>query len=326
MENSEVIYKLEGEGKASVISLYHLRESQLVRMQNGKQIVTRPVQSWELIEHLQTALTSRNIPFELQPIYVQKSESQQILTSAERGMYNAENTPVSKWLFNQLITKINLNPKPGTDTTTSIALSFNKNGVLTAFGRDVRICQNMCVFGNNLMTTYGNNKVPFEKMLELINHWLDNLAEKEAFDNRMIEGMKSIDISDNREVKRIVGNLYMQSVDQAYGSTIAPFTMTQMSVFVQALNKRLEEDSRLGSVWDLYNMGTNLYKPTDVDMVNIFHAPKVWYDVLLTEFPILTEIANQTYFTPVEDVTQHASVSSNDLVTLDENSVPEDFM
>jgi hypothetical protein len=206
MENS-TIFKLEGAGKASIIPIDLLRESQLVRMQNGKEIASRPIQSWELIDTIQDALTSRSIPARLTDIYVQKSESQQILTSAERGIYTAENTPINKWLFNQLITKIELNPVDGRESNASIALSFNKNGILAAFGQNVRVCQNMCVFGNNLMTTYGSNKLPFDKMIELLNHWLDTLAEKEAFDIRMIEGMKSIDISDGREVDRIIGNL-----------------------------------------------------------------------------------------------------------------------
>lgn len=296
------IYKLKGEGKASLITLEQLRESQLVRMQNGKEIISRPMQSWELIEQIVQSLTQKGIPFALDNIYVQKSESQQILTSAERGQYNAENTPISKWLFNQLITKINVNPEREGETNTSIAISFNKNGVLVAFGQNVRICSNMCVFGKNLMTTYGQNKVPFDKMLEVLNHWLDNMAEKEAFDLRMIEGMKSIEIDKVSEVDRIVGNLYRKSVDQAYGSVTAPFSMTQMSVLTQDINKRLKEDSRLGTVWDLYNIGTNLYKPTDVDMVNIFHAPKVWYDAILDEYPVLMEWANETYITPSEEV------------------------
>ena len=302
MENSETIYKLEGEGKASLITLDHLRESQLVRMQNGKEIISRPIQSWELIEKITQQLGGKSISHSLDSIYVQKSESQQILTSAERGMYTAENTPISKWLFNQLITKININPLKEGDTNTSIALSFNKNGVLVAFGQNVRICSNMCVFGSNLMTTYGVNKIPFDKMIEVLNHWLDTMAEKEAFDLQMIDGMKSIDIDKVSEIDRLIGNLYRKSVKQAYGSVVAPFTMTQMSVLTQDINKRLEEDSRLGTVWDLYNIGTNLYKPTDVDMVNIYHAPKVWYDAIIEEYPILNEIANGTYITPHTEV------------------------
>jgi hypothetical protein len=318
MENSEIIYKLEGDGKASLISLDHLRESQLVRMQNGREIISRPIQSWELIDRITNQLGERGIPHALDNIYVQKSESQQILTSAERGIYTAENTPISKWLFNQLITKINVNPAREGDTNTSIALSFNKNGVLVAFGQNVRICSNMCVFGKNLMTTYGQNKVPFDKMLEVLNHWLDTMAEKEQFDLRMIEGMKSVEIDKVSEVDRLVGNLYRKSVEQAYGSVVAPFTMTQMSVLTQDINKRLKEDSRLGTVWDLYNIGTNLYKPTDVDMVNIYHAPKVWYDAILEEYPVLMEMANQTYFTPVEDLTNQAFVATGNEVAPDQ--------
>ena len=303
MENSqnETIYKLEGEGKASVISLDLLRESQLIRMQNGRDMVTRPIQSWELIDRIGHMLGEKGVPNSLDPIYVQKSESQQILTAAERGIYTAETTPINRWLFNQLITRINIFPEKEGETNTAIALSFNKNGLLLAFGENVRICQNMSVFGNNLMTTYGNNKVPFDKMMEVLNHWIETLEEKITWDLNMINGMKSIGIRDGRELERIMGNLYLRSVKQAYGNHVAPFSMTQMSLFAQEINRRFEDDSRLGTVWDLYNVGTNLYRPSDVDMVNIFHSPKIWYDVLTEEYPVLLEVADQK-FTPYQEV------------------------
>ena len=323
-ELTSTIYKLDGEGKASTISLDLLRESQLVRQPNGKDVPTRPIQSWELIDGVKALLEERSIQYALDPIYVQKSESQQILTSAERAIYTAENTPIGKWLFNQLITRVAINPSKDGETNTALAISFNKQGLLVAFGQNVRVCQNMCVFGNNLMTTYGGGKVPFDKMMEVLKYWFDTLQEREERDLRVIEAMKGIEINGQKDVTGIIGDLYVRSVRQAYRNSSAPFTMNQMSVLTQDLIARLDsEDSHLATVWDLYNLGTNLYKPKDVDMVNIFHAPKVWYDTLVEYYPVIEEHANGTYITPHEEVVE-ASVATGNAVSSEDTG--NDFM
>lgn len=280
---TETIYSLSNESKASEISLELLRESQLIRLPQGK-LVSRPVQSWEMIDEVTNVLNERNVPFALNAIWVQNNESQQILTREERNIYEVNGTPINKWLFNQLITQIQVGDKRNDEYHTSIAISFNKQGIVMAFGEKVHICQNMCVFGNNVMTTYGANKMPYDKMIEVLNAWMEKLDSKRNFNDKIISTMKSIDVSGGEEVQRIIGKLYMNSVRQAYGNTQAPFTISQMSSLVRELDKRLQEDSRIGTVWDLYNIGTNMYKPGEVDMTNILQLSNFWHDFLVEEY------------------------------------------
>lgn len=290
MTTETLVYKLTGEGKASTIDLDLLKKSQLIRIPSGQKNVTRPVQSWEFIDEVKGMLDHRGVEYALTDIYVQKSESQQVLTSEERSVFTVENTPIDKWLFNQLITKIMIRPKPDAEMNTALAMSFNKNGILTAFGQNVSVCQNMSIFGNNLMSTYGKEKVPYDKILEVINRWLDTFEAKENEDRRIIDAMKSINIQGHGELQRIVGNLYMKSVRQAYNNIPAPFTISQMSTFVKEIDLKMMQGGVLGTVWDLYNVGTGMYKPNDVDMINIFQLPKFWFDVLTEEYPELRNV------------------------------------
>lgn len=290
MTNETQVYKLTGDGKASTIELGMLKKSQLIRVPTNIKQATRPVQSWEFIEDVKAMLDERAIDYQLTDIFVQKSESQQVLTSEERSYFTVDNTPIDKWLFNQLITKILIRPNPQAEMNTALAISFNKNGILTAFGKNVTICQNMCVFGNNLMSTYGKDKVPYDKILEVLNRWMDTLEAKSQEDLRIIEALKSIKISGHGELQRIVGNLYMKAVRQAYNNVPAPFTVSQMSSFVREIDSKMMAGNDLGTAWDLYNVGTNLYKPNDIDMVQIFQLPKFWFDVLTEEYSELRNI------------------------------------
>jgi hypothetical protein len=280
----QMVYTLDTKSKASEISLDMLRQSQLIRMPLGNKNTTRPVQSWEMMDHVVDVLKDRNTPFDIDKIWVQNNETQQILTNEERGRFSVTGTPVNRWLFNQLITKIKIGNPIDPEYDTSLAISFNKQGIALAFGENVRICQNMSIFGNNIMTTYGGNKMPYEKMLEVLSRWMETLPAKQQFNKRVIDSMKSIEIGSQNKINEVIGKLYRNAVSQAYGKNFAPFTISQMSTFVREVENSLTEDSRLGTVWDLYNFGTNLFKPADVDMTNMFQITKHWHDFLTEEF------------------------------------------
>ena len=281
----DITFHLDKESKASVISPELLRESQLIRNPMGNRAnITRPVQSWEMFDAISEILTERNIPFDLDPIWIQNSEAQQIITQQEKEKFSVEGTPINRWLFNQLVTKFSVGNPLTDEYRSAIAVSFNKTGIAVAFGENVHFCQNMSIFGSNLMSTYGQTKIPYDKMLDVMNHWMEKLPAKQQYNHRIINTMKEIELNDPKQVYKIVGKLYSQSVRQAYNGATSPFQIGQMSTLVRELDKRMGEGQSIGSVWDLYNVGTNLYKPGEVDLANIFHLSKFWHDFLAEEF------------------------------------------
>lgn len=281
----DITFTLSKDSKASEISLDLLRESQFIHTPTGNRShITRPVQSWEMIDEVHGILSERGISHELNQIWVQNSEAQQVITREERERFSVEGTPINRWLFNQLVTKFSVGDALSDEYRSSIAISFNKNGIAVAFGENVHVCQNMSIFGNNLMTTYGASKIPYDKMIEVVNHWMEKLPKKQQYNHRIINAMKGIEINDPKMVYEIVGKLYTQSVRQAYGNQSSPFTIGQMSSLVRELDRQMQVDSTVGTLWDVYNMGTNLYKPGEVDLANIYHLSKFWHDFLAEEF------------------------------------------
>ena len=174
---SKEIFVFDKTAKVAEVSLDVLSQSVEIKAA-GSNIPgpTRPIQSWELIQAVQEMVKKAGIESTLDPVWVERKASNRALTKEETKTFNEDNTPADKWMFNNVVTRLNM---PGDkDMNPSVGMSFNKKGIQVVWGTNVQVCQNMCVFGDNMISTYGSDRTPFGKQMQLLEFWVTKMEEK----------------------------------------------------------------------------------------------------------------------------------------------------
>jgi len=272
--------------KVKAIDLATLRSTLTLSEYGGKPPISKPIEHHEFIDIIGDKLTSKNHIFDLDPIYISKTETKRIMLLDPKN----ENTPESH-LIQRLVTKINLRD-PGyqnTDHNMAIAIGYTEAGLQVSFGANVRICSNMSIFGGRYLQTYGGNKIPFSKMIELIDKYIGDLPEICDHDFRMLSAMRDVSLSPDH-VMETIGDLNLRAYSGAYHKQFSPLSVTQ----VGAVTKRILDDSleiltpeiaRNVSLYDFYNHGTAALHPKYAnDTSNIWQDTSNWGDYICNRF------------------------------------------
>lgn len=278
------IFSFEKGEKVANVPMSVLQESVQVKAANSNNPgPTRPLQSWELIIAIQEMLDKQGITHSLDPIWVEKRSAARILTKEEEADFNETNTPANKWLFDHVVTRINMPVDEGMNP--SIGISFNRKGIQVVWGTNVMVCQNMCVFGDNMISTYGFDKTPFGKQMQLLEFWTQKMQERFDNDRQIIHGMQSTGLTP-LQVTTLIGDLYQRAIEKAYvakSKVISPINTATLSQITQEVIVKQDE---VATVWDLYNIGTNVIKPGHYNLEDVFPVNQQWSNYLLKEFSL----------------------------------------
>lgn len=260
--------------KVATIELETLKQSSMIRSAGSNNPgISRPLQSWELIERVQEMIELNKRPYDQKDIWVELRASNRILTQQEMANgLNETNTPIDKWMFDHVLTKIDIVPnKPVDGLSPSVAISFNQRGIQITWGMHVFVCQNLCIYGENQISTYGPQKMPFTKQLNVLNDWINNIDHKFKEDQEVMKKMQDISV-DQTWIKETVGDLYIKAINRAYKKGLpAPVNTSTLSTLVQKMNT---ED--ISSIWDFYNAGTAIIKPENVVLDDVLDTTIAW--------------------------------------------------
>ncbi len=182
--------------------------------------------------------------------------------------------------------------KSNKDVSMSIAISCSEKGIGIAFGSNVHACTNMCVFGDKVMYTYGNNSTPYDKMLEVLREYMNRFESIRAEENLVIDNMIKTRLNHDTVVN-IVGDLYIQARknnfrNQAHSQILNVSEVGKLldGLFDKSDSSLLDESLDV-SLWDFYNMGTNVLNPLHAnDPVNTLKPNSLFTNYLLDHFEI----------------------------------------
>jgi len=261
------------------VTLEQLSKTSGLSNYSGTLPKNRPVEHYQLIDDLSEIVRSNGYEPTLENIYVSKSDSHRImvLDPNKEGL-------LPSWLFQRLVSRIHLKSLGDENSHTSIAIAYNTNGIAIAWGQNVNICQNMNIFGNNIMYTYGNGtgKVQeYEKIKQIFNEWCIQAEQKRLFDLEVYKKMNEITFNKAEQVRTFIGDLHLDAVATAYINTglNAPLNIGQLSEFSRTFLKEYPIDPNVEPIndfvtlHDLYQIGTSILKPHKADLVTI------WEDV-----------------------------------------------
>ena len=131
---------------------------------------------------------------------------------------------------------------------------------------------NQCILSpERSVANYGRDKVTTEELFDRVDEWLSNFHTNMTEDRERIKRLKSKVVSPT-ELYAFIGLLTAirvshDSADKRLSSQVDtyPLNQGQISVFTEDLLKLNLEKGKI-TLWDIYNVATELYKPGRTDI------------------------------------------------------------
>ena len=277
----------EAKKRVGSISMNYLRNSSMILDSKGNPLRTRPVQSWELLDDFKEALQENEINFIPDRIYVDRNSSTKRMTRDERQKYSEGDAPIKYWVFNDLITRF-VFPDHGDDGNKGcVAVAFNSNGIQVSFGLHVNICSNLDILSGNILQTYGQKKMSYGDILGEVKSWFSTIEQKVKVEMDIMNMLQDYSVwnvgsqKSYEEVENsIIGKVYRDAVIQNYGDSkdVAAINQHNASRFCQELIKQGDNYQEKGefTAWDLYNVGTSIIRPGNLDTKNVMDNLYLW--------------------------------------------------
>jgi hypothetical protein len=241
----------------------------------------RPIEHHRLISGICDRANAINgVTVEVDPIYCTERKTLQVMWGGPK-----DECPVENHLVQRLTGRVQLKYKGDDAMNMAIGFSYNERGITLGFGPNIWVCSNQNVFGDNIMSTYtlnGRTGMAFDKISDVLKAWFQNFEEKREDDYGKITVMQNTNV-ERKTVKLLYGELIEEAV---LVSDKAPMNITQVSSFVRkSQDEKYEvpvgEDY---TVWDLCQMGTDVLRPHDNDLVTSYHTLNNFNNFMLDKF------------------------------------------
>ena len=182
---------------------------------------------------------------------------------------------VEAHVLRRVFTTIKINNEETAEMNTTIAIAYHQEGIQMAIGPNVKICHNQCILSpSRSVSNYGNKKISTEDMFHVVNDWLNNFSDYRINDLKVLEQMKNINCTLN-DAYQLIGLLTAMRVakDSSYKQlskcvSSSPLNQSQISIFTENCLLAYQEKHVL-SLWDVYNIATELYKPGRTEIPNL---------------------------------------------------------
>jgi hypothetical protein len=261
------------EKSSAEITLQDLEQTVRLEMASGGLPKNRPAEHFTLIgsvyNNLSRGLVGTNATIVADPIHINEKYAKRIMWQGEK-----DSCPIDKYLVERVVTRFNVK-RPGNNIVDqSVAISYTELGIQIALGTNVRICSNMNIFGNNIVSTYGGNKVPFDKMVEVVKYWMHNLNGFHAADVDIINKLSAVKM-DRKIADELIGMLIRKAVLSNHGQkqVNAPMNVSQVCRMIEQGTEVLtKEDFSNFTAWDFTNICTEHIKPKNADMATLLNT------------------------------------------------------
>lgn len=247
---------------------------------------------FEAIERAAALCRKNQLTYAIEEIFAaQNKNKNQPGVSLLRSIQNVYgNRAVEAHVLRRIFTTIRIDDGQNSDLTTTLALAIHQDGIQAAIGPCVKICHNQCILSpERMVSTYGKNKVSINQLFDTIDLWLQDFFGQMDTDRQRIEHMKNTALSPD-DIYRFIGLLTSTRVahdskdkrlNEMVGPTY-PLNQSQISDFTENLIKlKLEKGDTPLTIWDVYNVGTELYKPGQTDFPCLFSQNLALVDMLL---------------------------------------------
>lgn len=167
-----------------------------------------------LFERILDMVKESGIDYEMGPIYATSGGASAFpgVTKITRFEEDYGEGALQAHVLRRMITSINLLKGEDEETTQSIAIAYHQQGIQVAFGPNVKICRNQCIYGSgNRYQTFGDEKTQIEELMTKIYYWLGNYDKLRKRDLAILNNMKQ-QILSYANVCDLIGELNLYRV------------------------------------------------------------------------------------------------------------------
>jgi hypothetical protein len=287
---------LEFKGATERISLPDLRRSVPYTLSNGNLPRARPVEHHQLWDRITELCKANGVP----NVYTEDVAVHSGQTMRISWPHKDQPIPVENLLIQRVHGIIRLGEDivyEGETMCPAIAIVYMEDSITIGFGINVRICDNLNIYGANVVSTKDTD---FENVMEVVEAWIKNLGPKWKQHIDIFKRAKGIAI-DNDEIFRLYGKLISKAVDMNEGRGAKTcLNVTQVVATIRRLNLKFEGDREI-NLWDLLQSGTEVLKPEKASFATILKVSQAFGNFLLTEFGIKDMTKEQEDSTEVSD-------------------------
>lgn len=266
----------------------------LRRTHKENDIYGQPVKGiyhYEVIQRMADLCEKHNLNYEVEEIFAAQNKNKNqpgvvVLPQVERE-FGVQ--AVEAHILRRIYTTIRINDWETDELTTTLVVAFHQDGIQAAIGPCVKICHNQCILSpERSVANYGRDKVTTEELFDRVNEWLSNFHTNMTEDRERIKRLKSKVVSPT-ELYAFIGLLTAirvshDSADKRLSSQVDtyPLNQGQISVFTEDLLKLNLEKGKI-TLWDIYNVATELYKPGRTDIPAMIPQNGALAELLLSQ-------------------------------------------
>ena len=266
----------------------------LRRTHKENDIYGQPVKGiyhYEVIQRMADLCEKHNLNYEVEEIFAAQNKNKNqpgvvVLPQVEREFGGQA---VEAHILRRIYTTIRINDWETDELTTTLVVAFHQDGIQAAIGPCVKICHNQCILSpERSVANYGRDKVTTEELFDRVDEWLSNFHTNMTEDRERIKRLKSKVVSPT-ELYAFIGLLTAirvshDSADKRLSSQVDtyPLNQGQISVFTEDLLKLNLEKGKI-TLWDIYNVATELYKPGRTDIPAMIPQNGALAELLLSQ-------------------------------------------
>jgi hypothetical protein len=246
---------------------------------------------YEVIQRMADLCEKHNLNYEVEEIFAAQNKNKNqpgvvVLPQVERE-FGVQ--AVEAHILRRIYTTIRINDWETDELTTTLVVAFHQDGIQAAIGPCVKICHNQCILSpERSVANYGRDKVTTEELFTRVDEWLSNFHTNMTEDRERIKRLKSKVVSPT-ELYAFIGLLTAirvshDSADKRLSSQVDtyPLNQGQISVFTEDLLKLNLEKGKI-TLWDIYNVATELYKPGRTDIPAMIPQNGALAELLLSQ-------------------------------------------
>lgn len=251
----------------------------------------RGIYHYQVIENVIRSCEKYNLNYEVEEIFAAQNRNKTmpgvvLLPQVEEELGEKA---VEAHVLRRIYTTIQVKDWETDELTTNLVIAYHQDGIQVAIGPCVKICHNQCVLSpERSASNYGKNKHTTEELFEIVDNWLSDFEQVMNEDRERIKRLKECVLS-AEQIYILIGMLTAtrvahDSTDKRLSSQVDtyPLNQGQISVFTEELLKIKLEKEEI-TAWDVYNIATEIYKPTKTDFPCLI-PQNVSFNTLLESF------------------------------------------
>ncbi len=294
--------------KVNVITLEQLRNSRVEKTVTGN--ITSGVTAIAAVDTVSETMDKLNLPFKVKNIWAINNRPNSsecgisISTELERSI--GENH-VGTMLFKRVFATMDIDDGMSDESSGNVVISLHQNGIELAFGDNVHVCQNLCIYGGEVIRNYsfmGLKSIPWGNMIDILSHWMTTYEQRRRRNIEISRTLRNIEV-ESHQVEEFIGGLTLRAArHMSKKDVLSPLNMTQIfdmskSAAGAMINKNPDVDWNIPNAWELYSRITEQHKVKNVDSSMIlyqndatFQLIKDHFDLKHTEIPVYAQEVN----------------------------------